>query len=79
MLREEFELLDADSPEPTWDRSCCAGVGALMEELGEPEAAERNAALLAVPLGIEPPEDVASPDADDPQRSARRSSRPPAP
>ena len=39
-----------------------------MDELGEPEAAERTAALLAVTLGIEPPEGVAVPDADDPQR-----------
>ncbi len=47
-----------------------SGVGALMEELGEPESAERNAALLAVPLGIEPPEQSAFTD-DDPQRDAR--------
>ena len=38
-----------------------------MEELGEPEAGERNAALLAVPLGIEPP-DESAPSDDDPQR-----------
>jgi class 3 adenylate cyclase len=67
VLREEFEILDTDSPETAW-RKLRDGVGRLMEELGEPEAGERNAALLAVPLGIEAPEESQPADADDPQR-----------
>ena len=46
-----------------------------MEELGEPEAGERNAALLAMPLGIEPPEEAAQPDAATRSGCARRCSR----
>ena len=67
VLREEFELLDTDSPETSW-KKLSSGVQALMDELGEPDAGERNAALLAVPLGIDAPEGTAPPDADDPQR-----------
>ncbi|MDP9188652.1 MAG: AAA family ATPase [Actinomycetota bacterium] len=66
VLREEFELLDTDTPEAAWGK-LLAGVEALMGELGEPESAERNAALVAVPLGIEPPEGTVA-EADDPQR-----------
>jgi class 3 adenylate cyclase/tetratricopeptide (TPR) repeat protein len=65
VLREEFEIVDTDPPETAWEK-LRDGVGRLLEELGEPEAGERNAALLAVPLGIETPEQPA--DADDPQR-----------
>jgi predicted ATPase/class 3 adenylate cyclase len=67
ILREEFELLDTDTPEAAW-RKLRDGVGALMAELGEPEAGERNAALLAVPLGVETPEESTPADAEDPQR-----------
>ena len=67
VLREEFELLDTDAPEAEWQK-LLGGIEALMAELGEPGAAERNAALLAVPLGIEPPEGMVPPDAEDPQR-----------
>ncbi|MBA2546543.1 MAG: AAA family ATPase, partial [Solirubrobacterales bacterium] len=67
VLREEFELHGADSPGAAWDR-LLEGVGALMDELGQPEAAERTAALLAMTLGIEPPGGVAGPGAEDPQR-----------
>jgi class 3 adenylate cyclase len=67
VLREEFELLDTDTPEASWDK-LRAGVEALMVEAGEPAAATRNAAMLAVPLGIEPPKDVRPGDAEDPER-----------
>jgi adenylate cyclase len=66
ILREEFELMDIDSPEAAWEK-LRSGVQTLMDELGEPEAGERNAALLALPLGIEPPEGKA-PTEEDPQR-----------
>ena len=67
VMREEFELLDTDSPDAAWEK-LRQGVGSLMAELGDPGAGERNAALLAVPLGIEVPDDKAPADADDPQR-----------
>ncbi len=67
VLREEFEVLDTDTPEAAWVK-LRNGVAALMEELGEPEAADRSAALLAMPLGIEPPEELDPADAEDPQR-----------
>ena len=51
-----------------------------MDELDEPEAGERNAALLAVPLGIEPPEEHgAAPTPTTRSGCARRCSRPSAP
>jgi class 3 adenylate cyclase/tetratricopeptide (TPR) repeat protein/ribosomal protein L40E len=67
VLREEFELLDTDTPATAWEK-LRSGVQALMDEVGEPDAGERNAALLAVPLGIETPEESQPADADDPQR-----------
>jgi class 3 adenylate cyclase/predicted ATPase len=67
VLRDEFELLDTDTPATAWEK-LRAGVQALMDEVGEPDAGERNAALLAVPLGIETPEESQPADADDPQR-----------
>ncbi len=67
VLREEFELFDTDTPATAWEK-LRSGVQALMDEVGEPDAGERNAALLAVPLGIETPEESQPADADDPQR-----------
>jgi class 3 adenylate cyclase/tetratricopeptide (TPR) repeat protein/ribosomal protein L40E len=67
VLREEFELLDTDAPATAWEK-LRSGIQALMDEVGEPDAGERNAALLAVPLGIETPEEARPADADDPQR-----------
>ena len=66
VLREEFGLRDTDSPEAAWEKLSSA-VAALMSEIGEAEAGERSAALLAMPLGIEPPGDAPQPDPD-PQR-----------
>lgn len=63
VLREEFELLDTDTPEQGWEK-LRTGVGALMEELDEPDAGERNAALLAQVLGIEPPPDSVPEEGD---------------
>ncbi len=67
VVREEFEILDSDAPEVAWDK-LSRGVEALMDELGEPDSAERNAALIAIPLGLEPPEDAPASESDDPQR-----------
>src|SRR5262249_55149533 len=67
VLREEFELIDHDPPDAAWEK-LSTGVQTLMDELGESEAGERNAALLAVPLGIEVPESSAQADTEDPER-----------
>ncbi len=68
VLREEFALLDTDTPQEAWLK-LSGGVEELMEELGEPGSGLRNAALLAVPLGIEIPERAGAPAPDeDPQR-----------
>ncbi len=67
VLREEFEVIDSDTPEAAWAK-LRSGVTELMKELGEPEAGDRTAALLAMPLGIDPPEELAPPDSEDPQR-----------
>jgi len=67
ILREEFGLLDSDSPQVAWQK-LRSGIEALGGNSTEPGAVERNAALLAMPLGIEPPNAEPQPDADDPQR-----------
>ncbi len=77
VLNDEFEIRDTDAPDAAWEK-LRSGVTELMRELGDEAAGERNAALLAIPLGLEPPEvdarvpssgatrvDVAEPD---PQR-----------
>jgi class 3 adenylate cyclase len=66
VIREGFEILDTDTPEAAWDK-LRHGVEELMRESGDPDAGERNAALIARPLGIEPPESPAA-EGDDPQR-----------
>ncbi|MGZ5323355.1 MAG: AAA family ATPase [Solirubrobacterales bacterium] len=68
VLREELELADSDPPQAAWEK-LLGGVEALMAGLDEPESAERNAAALAVPLGIEPPPEAVLGDGDDPERT----------
>jgi class 3 adenylate cyclase/tetratricopeptide (TPR) repeat protein len=67
VIRAEFEIIDTDSSEAAWEK-LRAGVEVLMQELGEDEPSDRNAALIARPLGIELPEDVPQVETDDPQR-----------
>ncbi len=66
VLNDEFEIRDTDAPEVAWEK-LRAGVTELMLELGDEAAGERNAALLAIPLGLEPPEGL-QPSEEDPQR-----------
>jgi class 3 adenylate cyclase/tetratricopeptide (TPR) repeat protein/ribosomal protein L40E len=66
VLEEEFEIREDDVPEVAWEK-LRSGVTQLMSELGDENAGERNAALLAIPLGLEPPEAL-RPSEDDPQR-----------
>src|SRR5262245_56849187 len=66
VLNDEFEIRDTDAPDAAWQK-LSLGVTRLMSELGDESAGERNAALLAIPLGLEPPEEL-RPSEDNPQR-----------
>ncbi|MFL5908906.1 MAG: ATP-binding protein, partial [Solirubrobacterales bacterium] len=66
VLNQQFEIRDNDAPETAWEK-LRSGVTELMNELGDEAAGERNAALLAIPLGLEPPEELRPAEAD-PQR-----------
>ncbi len=66
VLNDEFEIRDTDAPDTAWEK-LRSGVTELMRELGDEPAGERNAALLAIPLGLDPPEELRPSEAD-PQR-----------
>ncbi len=66
VLNDEFEIRDTDAPDAAWEK-LRSGVSDLMTELGDETAGERNAALLAIPLGLEPPEELQQSEPD-PQR-----------
>ncbi len=66
VLNQEFEIRDTDPPEVAWQK-LHAGVTELLAECGESEAGDRNARLLAIPLGLEPPEEPVQVESD-PQR-----------
>jgi class 3 adenylate cyclase/tetratricopeptide (TPR) repeat protein len=66
VLNDEFEIRDTDAPDAAWEK-LRTGVTELMKELDDEAAGERNAALLAIPLGLEPPKDL-QPSEEDPQR-----------
>jgi class 3 adenylate cyclase/tetratricopeptide (TPR) repeat protein/ribosomal protein L40E len=66
VLNEEFEIRDNEAPDVAWEK-LRAGVTTLLRELGDEAAGERNAALLAIPLGLEPPKELRQVEPD-PQR-----------
>jgi class 3 adenylate cyclase/tetratricopeptide (TPR) repeat protein len=66
VLNDEFEIRDTDAPGTAWEK-LRFGVTELMNELGDEASGERSAALLAIPLGLEPPEELQQAEAD-PQR-----------
>src|SRR3954468_7335692 len=66
VLNDEFEIRDTDAPDTAWEK-LRFGVTELMRELGDEASGERNAALLAIPLGLEPPEALQQSEPD-PQR-----------
>jgi class 3 adenylate cyclase/tetratricopeptide (TPR) repeat protein len=66
VLNDEFEIRDTDAPGMAWEK-LRFGVTELMKELGDEASGERNAALLAIPLGLEAPEELQPPE-EDPQR-----------
>ncbi|HEX5893834.1 MAG TPA: adenylate/guanylate cyclase domain-containing protein [Solirubrobacterales bacterium] len=67
VLNQEFEIRDTDTPEGAWEK-LRGGVTELMRELGDDHAGTRNAGLLALPLGIDPPEELKPSEEADPQR-----------
>jgi predicted ATPase/class 3 adenylate cyclase len=67
VLREEFGIAPEDSAEDTW-RRLAEGVRDRLEQAGAEEPTERIAALIAVVLGIEPPEGAPALESEDPQR-----------
>ncbi|MFN2616891.1 MAG: adenylate/guanylate cyclase domain-containing protein [Thermoleophilaceae bacterium] len=65
VVRAECGILDTDSSEQAWRKLC----GYLTElHGGEGEAAERQAALIGRSIGLEVPERIPIPEADDPER-----------
>ncbi|MDX6607764.1 MAG: hypothetical protein QOD14_2304, partial [Solirubrobacterales bacterium] len=66
VLNDEFEIRDTDAPETAWEK-LRSGVTELMSELGDEASGERNAGLLAIPLGLEPPDELRQSEPD-PQR-----------
>jgi predicted ATPase/class 3 adenylate cyclase len=66
VLNDEFEIRDTDAPDAAWEK-LREGVTELMRELGDEASGERNATLLAIPLGLEPPEELRQAEPD-PQR-----------
>ncbi|MDX6662833.1 MAG: hypothetical protein QOG09_935 [Solirubrobacterales bacterium] len=71
VIRAELEILDGDSAEEAW-RKLREGVARLAAEAEDdegPEAAERSAALIARPLGIEVPGGALERESEDPQRT----------
>jgi class 3 adenylate cyclase/tetratricopeptide (TPR) repeat protein len=66
VLNDEFDIRDDDAPEVAWQK-LREGVTALMTDLGDETAGDRTAALLAIPLGLEPPRELQQVEPD-PQR-----------
>ena len=74
ILRGQFEILDSDDPEIAFGK-LRRGLEDLLEGSESDEPPERLAALIARPLGIEPPEGAEAAigvDADDPQQMRDR-------
>jgi class 3 adenylate cyclase/tetratricopeptide (TPR) repeat protein len=73
IMREQFEVLDTDDSDAAWGKLKSGIEGLMSDETDEPP--ERIAALIARPLGIEPPADIAAsaiPDNEDPQQTRDR-------
>src|SRR5436190_18789462 len=76
IIRGQFEIVDTDDSQLAWAK-LLHGIEGIGDTLDTDEPAERIAATIARPLGIEPPADVASGttgvhDAEDPQQMRDR-------
>jgi predicted ATPase/class 3 adenylate cyclase len=67
VVRSEFDIATDDPPEESW-RRLREGIEERLEEAGAEEPGDRIAALIAVLLGIEPPEGAPVLESEDPQR-----------
>jgi class 3 adenylate cyclase/tetratricopeptide (TPR) repeat protein len=73
VMRTQFEILDTDDSEVAWGKLSRGIEELISDETDEPP--QRVAALIARPLGIEPPEAVAAaatPEGEDPQQMRDR-------
>ncbi|MDX6637088.1 MAG: hypothetical protein QOJ01_599, partial [Solirubrobacterales bacterium] len=66
IVRGQFDIADTDDSQTAWSK-LRGGVEKLISEAETDEPAERVAAAMARPLGIEPPADLAA-ESDDPQQ-----------
>jgi class 3 adenylate cyclase/tetratricopeptide (TPR) repeat protein len=69
VIREQFEIVDTDDPGVAWEK-LRRGIEELVSEAETEEPPERLAAMIARPLGIEPPSEdpiAAALDTEDPQ------------
>jgi class 3 adenylate cyclase/tetratricopeptide (TPR) repeat protein len=74
VIRSQFEIVDTDASEIAWSKLRHGIEGLVSDEITE-EPPERLAGLIARPLGIEVPEDVADKlgiDSEDPQATRDR-------
>ena len=66
VIRAEFDLVGGEATDSAW-RKLSEGMAERLDAEG-PEAAQRNAALIARMLGIEPTDEAPSLESEDPQR-----------
>jgi class 3 adenylate cyclase/predicted ATPase len=75
IIRGQFEIVDTDDSQLAWAK-LLHGIEGVSTKLATDEPAERLAATIARPLGIEPPADLATAsgihDSDDPQQTRDR-------
>jgi class 3 adenylate cyclase/tetratricopeptide (TPR) repeat protein len=74
VVRGQFEIVDTDDSEVAWNK-LRQGIERLVSDQETDEPPERLAAIIARPLGIEPPADLVAglgSDADDPQQMRDR-------
>ncbi len=74
VLRGQFDIVDTDEPEVAWSK-LRRGIEELVSGAETEEPAERLAAVIARPLGIEPPEDdsiTQGLESEDPQQMRDR-------
>ena len=78
MIRDQFEIVDTDDPQAAWEK-LRDGIEQLVSGAETDEPAERLAAMVARPLGIEPADEFtvgAGFDGEDPRRRATGCSPP---
>ena len=73
VIREQFEIVDTDDSEAAWSKLRRGARADDLARLETGEPAERLAAIIARPLGIEPPDEVAAAtEGEDPEQMRDR-------